>query len=64
MEVSSIDPETPSLTLATGETYNGDLIIGADGPRSFVRSVIEEAIGEVSEFRSSGMACYTSVKLV
>jgi salicylate hydroxylase len=43
-KVQSIDPDTPSVTLVSGETIFADLIIGADGIHSVVRrSIIGES---------------------
>jgi salicylate hydroxylase len=39
-KVKRIDPDTPSVTLVSGITYSADLIIGADGIHSVVRSCI------------------------
>lgn len=38
-EVTPGEPR-PSITLESGETYEGDMVIGADGPNSFVREVV------------------------
>ena len=40
--VASVTPgePKPSITLDSGETYEGDIIIGADGPNSFVREAV------------------------
>ncbi|ESK83083.1 hypothetical protein Moror_6080 [Moniliophthora roreri MCA 2997] len=44
VKVISVDPDTPSVTLASGATISGDFIIGADGIHSIVRqSVIGES---------------------
>ncbi|KAJ8080531.1 hypothetical protein PM082_017364 [Marasmius tenuissimus] len=40
VEVASIDTLKPSVTLKSGETISGDIIIGADGVHSVVRSVL------------------------
>ncbi|EIM88749.1 FAD/NAD-P-binding domain-containing protein [Stereum hirsutum FP-91666 SS1] len=39
---SELDPTKPTVTLTTGEVYQGDLVVGADGQRGMVRDVIEE----------------------
>lgn len=39
---SELDPTKPTVTLTTGEVYQGDLVVGADGHRGMVRDVIEE----------------------
>ena len=38
--VASIDFFKPSITLSTGETYEGDMILGADGERSACREAM------------------------
>ncbi|THH15911.1 hypothetical protein EW146_g4655 [Bondarzewia mesenterica] len=50
----------PSITLSTHEVIQVDLIIGADGPRSLVRSVVDEDAGEVEE-TPTGLSVYTGV---
>ena len=44
--VVSVDPESPSVTLASGKKIFGDLIIGADGDRSIVRKVFFDEYDE------------------
>ncbi|KIJ35748.1 hypothetical protein M422DRAFT_108987, partial [Sphaerobolus stellatus SS14] len=39
-KVTSINPETPSVTLASGEVIRGDVVVGADGDRSVVRDTV------------------------
>lgn len=36
------DPSKPSIVLSTGQSFQADIIIGADGGRSLVRQVIEQ----------------------
>ncbi|KAI1148119.1 FAD binding domain-containing protein [Nemania diffusa] len=36
-EVTDVDFNTPSITLASGETYEADMVLGADGERSRCR---------------------------
>ncbi len=38
--VVGVDPELPSVTLASGEMVKGDLVIGANGLKSIVRNVV------------------------
>ncbi|TDL17810.1 FAD/NAD(P)-binding domain-containing protein [Rickenella mellea] len=38
--VVGVDPELPSVTLASGEVVKGDLVIGADGLKSIVRNIV------------------------
>lgn len=42
VSVKSVTPGNPkpTVTLSTGEVLQADIVIGADGPRSFVRSVV------------------------
>ncbi|KAJ4416990.1 hypothetical protein N0V82_006439 [Gnomoniopsis sp. IMI 355080] len=39
-EVAELDFDKPSLKLATGDVYTADVILGADGERSFCRSAL------------------------
>ena len=39
-KVIEVDPSTPLVRLASGETLRGDLVIGADGLRSTVRAIV------------------------
>ncbi|KAK0463348.1 hypothetical protein IW261DRAFT_1427704, partial [Armillaria novae-zelandiae] len=39
-KVASIDPDTTSVTLNTGEVIQADMIIGADGVNSLTRNVV------------------------
>ena len=56
--VVSVDPDAPSVTLASGEVISGDLIIGADG----VKSVIQQTVlGRVNPARPTGDAAYRSI---
>lgn len=48
-------PESPSVTLSTGEVIKADLIIGADGVKSFVQQVV---MGEATEATPTGDAAY------
>ena len=48
----------PTVRLKTGETLNGDVIIGADGLRSVVRRVVTEE-DEEPEVTSIGLSVYT-----
>lgn len=38
------DPSRPSVTLATGEVYQADIIIGADGAGSIMREIVDEDV--------------------
>ncbi|RAH84256.1 FAD/NAD(P)-binding domain-containing protein, partial [Aspergillus japonicus CBS 114.51] len=44
-KVVSCDPAAPSLTLADGSVVEGDLVIGADGVHSTLRSIIAQEDG-------------------
>lgn len=57
-KVVDIDPDTPSITLATGEIIQGDLIIGADGVKSFVQQVV---LGYVNPAQATGDAVYRAI---
>ncbi|PCH34614.1 FAD/NAD(P)-binding domain-containing protein [Wolfiporia cocos MD-104 SS10] len=56
--VVGCDPETPSLTLASGETVKGDLIIGADGIKSYIQRVV---LGHVNPAQPTGDAAYRAL---
>ncbi|OCH84483.1 FAD/NAD-P-binding domain-containing protein [Obba rivulosa] len=56
--VVSVDPEAPSATLATGEVVHGDLIIGADGVKSFIQRVV---LGKPSSAEPTGDAVYRAI---
>ncbi|PWY88262.1 FAD/NAD(P)-binding domain-containing protein [Aspergillus heteromorphus CBS 117.55] len=43
-KVMDCDPAVPSVTLADGHVFAGDLVIGADGVHSVLRSIISETI--------------------
>lgn len=53
--VTSIDPSTPSVTLASGEKITADVIIGADGIRSVVRDVV---VGHPQKVKYTGDSAY------
>jgi salicylate hydroxylase len=56
--VVSVDPDAPSLTLASGEVVRGDLIIGADGVKSIIQPVV---IGRVNPAQPTGDAAYRAL---
>ncbi|TFK47446.1 FAD/NAD(P)-binding domain-containing protein [Heliocybe sulcata] len=56
--VVGVDPSTPSLTLETGEVVKADLIVGADGLKSFVREVV---IGGPDKPQATGDAVYRAI---
>jgi salicylate hydroxylase len=53
--VKSVDADSPSATLESGEVVHGDLIIGADGIRSYIRDVV---LGEPTSVIPTGTAIY------
>lgn len=53
---SGCDPNKPSITLATGDIHQADIVIGADGHRSLVRQAIE---GVPDTPITSGKVLYT-----
>ncbi|CCM06073.1 uncharacterized protein FIBRA_08320 [Fibroporia radiculosa] len=56
--VVGIDPGRPSVQLASGETIEGDLIIGADGIKSFVQQVV---LGQSNLAQGTGDAVYRAM---
>ncbi|EMD31600.1 hypothetical protein CERSUDRAFT_119636 [Gelatoporia subvermispora B] len=56
--VVAVDPDAPSVTLKSGEVVHGDLIVGADGIKSFVQTVV---IGKVNPAEPTGDAAYRAV---
>ncbi|KZT03048.1 FAD/NAD(P)-binding domain-containing protein [Laetiporus sulphureus 93-53] len=56
--VVACDPVAPSLTLASGETVYGDLVIGADGVKSFIQQVV---LGRVNPAQATGDAAYRAL---
>lgn len=58
--VVGCDPHasSPSITLQTGEAIEADLIVGADGIRSLIRSVV---MGTTIQPRPTGDAAYRAV---
>ncbi|KAK6357725.1 hypothetical protein TWF718_002034 [Orbilia javanica] len=52
---------SPSIRLSTGEWVSGDLVIAADGIKSFVRSQIAKKMGVKDETVSTGDAAYRVV---
>lgn len=58
--VVSIDPssESPSVTLQSGEVIKADLIIGADGVKSYVQQVV---LGYVNPAQATGDAAYRAI---
>jgi len=56
--VVGVDPSIPSLTLESGEVIKTDLIVGADGLKSFVREVV---IGGPDKPQATGDAVYRAI---
>lgn len=56
--VVSVDPEAPSLTLASGEVVHGDLILGADGVKSLIQQVV---LGHTNPAEPTGDAVYRAI---
>ena len=56
--VVDVDPDAPSVTLASGEVVYGDLVVGADGIRSMVQRVV---LGYTQPAEMSGDAAYRVV---
>ena len=50
--VVSVNPESPSITLSSGEEIKADIVLGADGGESVVRSILpgEREISKVGPF--------------
>ncbi|OSX61363.1 hypothetical protein POSPLADRAFT_1144845 [Postia placenta MAD-698-R-SB12] len=53
--VVAVDPAAPAVTLASGEVVRGDLVVGADGIKSFVQTVV---LGHAQPARATGDAVY------
>lgn len=56
--VVTVDPDAPSVTLESGEVINADLIIGADGVKSYVQQVV---LGHVNPAQATGDAAYRAI---
>ncbi|KAG8741018.1 hypothetical protein FRC10_003441 [Ceratobasidium sp. 414] len=56
--VTSVDPDAPSITLKSGEVFNCDLVIGADGVKSFIREMV---VGHVDRPVDTGDAAYRAI---
>ncbi|EIW53098.1 FAD/NAD-P-binding domain-containing protein [Trametes versicolor FP-101664 SS1] len=56
--VVGVDPNTPSVTLASGEVVRGDLIIGADGVKSLIQGVV---LGHTNPAEPTGDAAYRAI---
>lgn len=56
--VVAIDPDAPSVTLASGEVVQGDMLIGADGIKSIMQQTV---LGYVNPARATGDAVYRAL---
>ena len=56
--VVSVDPDAPSVTLASGEVVRGDLIVGADGVKSLIQEVV---LGHANPAEATGDAAYRAI---
>ncbi|KAJ7512400.1 FAD/NAD(P)-binding domain-containing protein [Mycena galericulata] len=54
-KVTGCNPDAGTVTLANGETIHADVVIGADGIRSVVRTSI---LGHHEKARASGWSCF------
>ena len=52
------DPVSPSVTLKSGKVVRGDLIVGADGIKSFIQQVVS---GKQNPAESTGDAAYRAI---
>ncbi|EPQ53357.1 FAD/NAD P-binding domain-containing protein [Gloeophyllum trabeum ATCC 11539] len=51
-------PDSVSITLHTGEKFTGDLLVGADGVKSLIRTVV---LGKTTNAEPTGDAAYRAV---
>ena len=56
--VVSVDPDAPSVTLASGEVVRGDLIVGADGVKSLIQEIV---LGHANPAEATGDAAYRAI---
>ncbi|KAI0357273.1 FAD/NAD(P)-binding domain-containing protein [Trametes cingulata] len=56
--VVAVDPDAPSVTLASGEVVRGDLIVGADGVKSMIQRVV---LGHTNPAEPTGDAVYRAI---
>ncbi|KAJ7168637.1 FAD/NAD(P)-binding domain-containing protein [Mycena filopes] len=57
-KVSACDPEAGTITLSDGETITADVVIGADGIHSIIRTAI---VGHTVRPPASGWSCFRCV---
>ncbi|KAF7323524.1 FAD-binding-3 domain-containing protein [Mycena kentingensis (nom. inval.)] len=60
-EVVQIDTNAATVTLASGEVFSGDAIIGADGRHGFVRRLLIEEEEEDAEEEETGLALCAAI---
>ncbi|KAF8181905.1 hypothetical protein K438DRAFT_1840626 [Mycena galopus ATCC 62051] len=61
-EVTHIDCDACTVTLASGEIHTGDAIIGADGARGLVRqTLMREEGAELEDDVNTGLAVYSAI---
>ncbi|KAI1787247.1 FAD/NAD(P)-binding domain-containing protein [Ganoderma leucocontextum] len=56
--VVGVDPDAPSVTLASGEVVRGDLVVGADGIKSLTQQVV---LGHTNPADPTGDAAYRAI---
>ncbi|KAJ6512883.1 FAD/NAD(P)-binding domain-containing protein [Mycena sanguinolenta] len=56
--VLACDPENGTISLSNGEVIRADLVLGADGGHSVIRTDI---VGEVQKITYSGVTCFRTV---
>ena len=59
--VVKVDPDQPSIELASGEVIKSDLVVGADGVHSRVRDVFQTSFMSDKGPKLNGDACYRAV---
>ncbi|KAF7374505.1 FAD/NAD(P)-binding domain-containing protein [Mycena sanguinolenta] len=57
-KVTACDPDNGTITLSHGEIVQADLVLGADGGHSVIRTHI---VGEVLKLTYSGVTCFRTV---
>lgn len=55
---SASNPEGPSVTLSNGQVVHGDLIVGADGVKSYIQQVV---LGKANPATPTGDAAYRAI---
>lgn len=56
--VVHVDPDAPSVTLSSGEVVHGDLVVGADGVKSYIQQVV---LGRANPAQATGDAAYRAI---